>query len=186
MSFKLSICLLLLVISLSHGWQPREIVHVQTLDGMVGAENFTYYRLSFGGRVLVKLQSIEGDADLYLSTNTMRPSWSDYTMKSASCGEDEVIVEPHEPRPVGLGVYGYVLHPISKFRLSIFLEKSETYDAISSINNKQNEEEWTPMMNQKVEATRSMPHSSREDTDGISLWNIFLGFMQIVFDIIIS
>lgn len=177
---------------------PRHIVHMQTFHGVVGAENFTYYKLSVEGRAIVRLRTLKGDADLYVSTDTMRPDWFNYTMKSTTCGEDEVVIEPHEPRPLGVGVYGYVVHPKSEFQLSVYLERSSTYATLRdkggksySIHNENRvkidrEGDAFPV---EHHATTDHVEYDEDDEDGdhigqMRMWTIFIAFLQVLTDIL--
>ena len=41
---------------------------IQVLEDVIGAENFTYYRLQRPGMLRLELVSIKGDVDIYVST----------------------------------------------------------------------------------------------------------------------
>ena len=99
--------------------------HIQSLNGEVDAGNFSYYKLSLEGSIYLKLVSKEGDADLYASTDTLTPTWEDYTMKSDTCSVDLIAVQPYDPRPVGVGVYGYINFPSSKYELHVYRDTSQ-------------------------------------------------------------
>lgn len=93
---------------------------LQTLTATVGGENYTNYRLSTQGRLLITLESTIGDADLYVSDITNSPTFDDYVMQSNTCGKDEVIISSHMKRPIGIAVYGHPNYESSEYRLSIF------------------------------------------------------------------
>ena len=65
----------------------------------------------------------EGDADLYISQYLLHPSYntSEYCLHSATCGHDRVDIPSSFLRPIGVGVYGHVLHPSSTFQLTVVL-----------------------------------------------------------------
>jgi len=150
--------------------------HVQTFYGEVGASNFTYYKLTLKGNVLVHLHSYEGDADLYLSTETIKPLWHDYTMKSDTCGDDAVQVNDYDERPVGIGVYGYIQHPLSKYKLSVFVDESRSGlfpdDIVSN----------TEHFDSSVTTENSMHDGQEEES---LLWRIFVWFVKVTLEVLL-
>ena len=108
--------------------EHHKVMHVRTFTGTVAAEHYSYYRITFEGRVIIRMHTLHGDADLYVSTESLRPTWMNYTMKSYTCGEDEVILESSDKRPVGVGVYGHVLFPESEIELSVYIDRSADVD----------------------------------------------------------
>ncbi|XP_078490492.1 UPF0669 protein v1g209471-like [Ciona intestinalis] len=153
----------------------NDLIHVQTFYGYVGAENFTYFRLTLEGDVVVKLHSHEGDADLYLSTETEKPTWEDYTMKSDTCSEDIVSVQSFQPRPIGIGVYGYIHHYKSSFSLSVYLDpqsKSHPDDLKAKV----------PLKPSKQNPDSELVYEEQEDS---ILWTIFVGFLRFLLDVLL-
>lgn len=83
---------------------------------MVGAGNYTYYTLEAPDMqksivITVSLQSLEGDADLYISGHNKKPTFDveGHSFQSTSCGNEIVVVPSHfvrEESPVVIGVYG--------------------------------------------------------------------------------
>jgi len=63
----------------------------------------------------------EGDADLYISQFLQHPSYntSEYCLHSATCGIDRIDIPAGFKRPIGVAVYGHILHPLSTFKLSV-------------------------------------------------------------------
>ena len=156
-----------------------KFVHVQSFEGEVGAENFTYYKLVLEGHVLVQLQTIKGDADLYLSTDTLQPTWMDYTLKSDTCSHDVVVVDKYLDRPVGIGVYGYVHYPKSKYLLSVHVDSSKHhyYPENNPIVKKSAE---------KLKTTNTKASSVIEkDEEESMVWTVFVGFLQFVLEVLL-
>lgn len=102
----------------------KDLYLLQTFEGEVGAENFTYYTVSSEGNILIRLHSLSGDADLYVSCDSKRPNWQEYSMKSTTCGVDSVIIDYNIVRPVEVGVYGHVEYQKSEFLLEEFVDTS--------------------------------------------------------------
>ncbi|EZA56135.1 hypothetical protein X777_03467, partial [Ooceraea biroi] len=65
---------------------------------------------------------ITGDADLYASQTTTKPTYEPdhYCLQSTTCGEDIIFIPKSFKRPVSIGVYGHPSHEISKYTLSVF------------------------------------------------------------------
>ena len=126
---------------------------LQSFTNFVGAENFTYYKLNTPGTIRLHLESLEGDADLYLSSETLNPDYDIYDVKSATCGEDIVEVGEDVERPVGVGVYGYPIAEKTKYHMAVIVitedtkssrgrgSQSGSHSASSQFNTKKDEEE---------------------------------------------
>ena len=166
---------------------------LQSLDGVVGAENYTYYRLSRTGHLRVEMISLEGDADLYVSDKTGSPDYEDFTQESVTCGLDVVEIPASYSRPVGIGVYGYPGKEISKYRISIILV-SETDDAsydqlMAKFYNYErsaafhNDQDYFPTDRQ---STRRVTHLEEEDEEdeGSLLWQILITLLKVFFEIV--
>ena len=154
----LSSCLifLLLVLSLINEAITHNVLH--SFTGTVGAGNYTYYRLSRKGDLTIYLESLEGDADLYISDKTEEPTYLNYEYQSTTCGEDSITISPSFPRPVNIGVYGHIHKVISKYRLVILGEKLDNYV------------EKSPGKNEEEESV---------------IWTIFVGILKILVDILL-
>src|SRR5690348_6734109 len=96
---------------------------VQTLQGEVYGGNDSLYRLSSPGYALLTLESLIGDADLYVSskTNNLTFDLDSHEFQSCTCGVDVVEIPQTVSRPVFIGVYGYFAQPISRYVLTVAL-----------------------------------------------------------------
>nr|CAB3227153.1 UPF0669 protein C6orf120 homolog [Phallusia mammillata] len=158
------------------------LVHVQTFTGEIGATNFTYYKLTLEGHVVVTLQTLEGDADLYLSTETLKPTWEDYTMKSDTCSSDVVVVQEFHDRPVGIGVYGYIHWPLSTFRLSVYIDESRQSYYPEERKSRNSVGDTTHGFKDPMQTGQTVPDEEEEES---LLWSLFLGFLKVLLDILI-
>uniref|UniRef100_A0AAY4DN74 Uncharacterized protein n=1 Tax=Denticeps clupeoides TaxID=299321 RepID=A0AAY4DN74_9TELE len=104
---------LVLVVLTSHGHAfmleeeeddgaPPEWLLLHVVQGHIGAGNYSYLRLIHDGRIILHMRSLKGDADLYVSDKTLRPSFDVYKLQSATCGHDVVVVPSEFVRPVGI------------------------------------------------------------------------------------
>ncbi|CAH2101570.1 unnamed protein product [Euphydryas editha] len=111
--------------SLLTGYEPiiPDNIHLDTVVGIVGAGNFSYWQMGYNGPLLIELTSLSGDADLYVS-DTLRPSYEvdKNNFSSATCGTDTVSVPIEFPRPIGIGVFGDWSHAISEYSIQVFLD----------------------------------------------------------------
>ncbi|XP_040821103.1 UPF0669 protein C6orf120 homolog [Ochotona curzoniae] len=103
---------------------PAEWLLLHVVQGHVGAGNYSYLRLNHEGRVVLRMRSLRGDADLYVSDRTLHPSFDDYELQSATCGRDGVCVPARFRRPVGIGVYGHPSHRDSEFEMKVYLDRT--------------------------------------------------------------
>ncbi|XP_075410369.1 UPF0669 protein C6orf120 homolog [Tenrec ecaudatus] len=103
---------------------PEEWLLLHVVQGQIGAGNYSYLRLNQEGKIVLRLRSLRGDADLYVSDSTLHPSFDDYELQSATCGPDAVAVPAHFQRPVGIGIYGHPSHLESEFEMKVYYDRS--------------------------------------------------------------
>jgi len=109
---------------------PYYVVYTETVltsfTAKVGAGNYTYYTLHELGEITLILNSLEGDADLYVSEQVSKPAFDNYDMSSVTCGSDIVTIPSHFRRPTAIGVYGHIHSPISTYKLTAILNYTNT------------------------------------------------------------
>uniref|UniRef100_A0A8C7U9C8 Lipocalin/cytosolic fatty-acid binding domain-containing protein n=1 Tax=Oncorhynchus mykiss TaxID=8022 RepID=A0A8C7U9C8_ONCMY len=88
--------------SLEEDALPKEWVLLHMVQGHIGAGNYSYLRLNHDGKIILHMRSLKGDADLYVSDKTLRPSFDTYKLQSVTCGQDVVVVPGDFGRPVGI------------------------------------------------------------------------------------
>ncbi|KAG3290609.1 UPF0669 protein C6orf120 homolog [Ictidomys tridecemlineatus] len=103
---------------------PEEWLLLHVVQGQIGAGNYSYLRLNHEGKVVLRMQSLRGDADLYVSDSTLHPSFDDYELQSATCGQDVVFIPAHFQRPVGIGIYGHPSHHESDFEMRVYFDRT--------------------------------------------------------------
>ncbi|XP_078000756.1 UPF0669 protein v1g209471-like [Glandiceps talaboti] len=157
-----AICVIMIVTAVFNLCSGQYVI--QTFTGTIGSGNFTYYRLSREGDLSIVLDTLKGDADIYISQTNMNPDYDDYDLKAASCGQDRVEIPKDFKRPIGVGVYGHVYFFSSDYRLSVVLDY-----ATDSSN------QWDQVQHKG--------HSDSEE-DNI-LWTIFVNILKILFDILV-
>ena len=170
--------------------QAEEVL--QSLDGIVGGENYTYYRLSRPGHIRIEMESLTGDADLYVSDKTSNPDFEDFIVQSVTCGLDVIDIPAVYNRPVGIGVYGYPNYEYSKFRITIILVSEtddESYDQM--IANHYNYEKTAANAHDpqaerggKQTVTRVAGSDDEEDEEGSVLWQIIITLLKVFFEIV--
>ena len=75
--------------------------------------------------LLLCLDSIEGDADLYVSHSHSRPDYEHHDVSSTTTGIDVLVVSPQAQSRVYMGIYGHVRHNTSSFNLYILSPSEE-------------------------------------------------------------
>ena len=123
--FQFYLIYLVTTVNCIYHLNQKDLNLVEMFEDVVYAENFTYFKLSLNGNILLRLHSISGDADLYVSHGSEPPTWQEYAIKSTTCGVDSVIIDSSARRPIKVGVYGHVAHQMSEFILEVFLDISD-------------------------------------------------------------
>lgn len=100
--------------------------YISMHDDRVHPTNFTYFTFNSPGTYRFILISLQGDADLYISTRDKYVSYENYEFSSCTCGIDEILIESYMKRPVYIGIYGYSQYRVSQYRLLIELVDSRT------------------------------------------------------------
>jgi hypothetical protein len=149
---------------------------LHTVSEKVGGGNFTYIKFYDKGAYQLVLESISGDADLYISDTNSQPDWEDYEFHSVTCGEDSVRVPVDMKRPVYIGVYGHPSHELSVYALQIFSDTSA----------EQEDREHLGVSNKKRRTSPSSGPDSRDDEPESLLWTIIVGILKILLDILVS
>uniref|UniRef100_A0A9J2P886 DOMON domain-containing protein n=1 Tax=Ascaris lumbricoides TaxID=6252 RepID=A0A9J2P886_ASCLU len=107
-------------------------VHLYFVRGDLAPSNWSFFELKWEGRLRIILDSLNGDADLYLSytkASGKRPGVGvhDHDMLSATCGLDVLDVPQSAKRPVHLGVYGHPSKSETSYKMLFFMmEKQES------------------------------------------------------------
>lgn len=168
--------------SSSYVYEESNLVHVQSFEGKIGAGNFTYYRLTLDGFVLIRLHTLEGDADIYTSSFSLKPTWEAYDMKSTTCGMDEVAIDPSHKRPVGIGVYGYAADE-NVFGMSVFVDPQYKDDYPET----ENLDRYRFLSGDKVPpvSTGKKVLETPKDNEESLLWTLFIGFLKILVDVLV-
>lgn len=152
---------------------------INSFNGVVSPGNYTYYRLMHRGYIRLILDTLEGDGDLYLSSQTANPTYNDYDLKSATCGEDTIDIHPKLPRPVTIGVYGYPLRDRTRYILHVLLVSDYDHgypDELTAEN--QNK----PVINPNNK--KSFGASVKDEEESV-IWTILVGILKILLDILL-
>lgn len=205
-----SVCLsdILIFLQLVHMVIANEVL--QTVHGKVGAENYTYYRMSRPGHLLIELESEVGDADLFVSAENLNPTFESYDIQSITCGRDFVEIPENFERPFGIGIYGHFTAELSSYKVTVYSLETTTeldydqlthyyYDYDAADHLFYNFEASDYMFRDVKSPPRQMQGSSdtqggysgtqdldQEDTDvGSVLWQVLLTLLKVVFEVIL-
>lgn len=154
---------------------PEEWVLLHVVQGHIGAGNYSYLRLNHDGRIILFMQSLKGDADLYVSDKTLRPSFDTYKLQSATCGQDVVVVPGDFARPVGIGIYGHPSHQESEFEMRVFYDQTVPQDPFDNGS-------YTETGHKKAKSPQA-PEEEFQEEESI-LWTILIGLLKIILEIL--
>lgn len=150
---------------------PEEWTLLHVVQGHVGGGNYSYLRLNHSGKIILYMQSLKGDADLYVSDKTLHPSFDSYKLHSATCGQDVVVVPVEFLRPVGIGIYGHPSYQESSFEMKVY------YD-------------WTveesSYFAEDMERHERHSQSSEEELqdEETVIWTILIGILKLILEIL--
>lgn len=155
---------------------PEEWVLLHVVQGHIGAGNYSYLRLNHDGRIILHMRSLKGDADIYVSDNTLRPSFDTYKLQSATCGQDVVVVPGDFARPVGIGIYGHPSYMESEFEMRVFYDQTVPQDPFDK--GSYTSEDGHP-------SHKSAQAAEDDDQEEESIfWTILIGLLKIILEIL--
>ncbi|XP_062043024.1 UPF0669 protein C6orf120 homolog [Lepus europaeus] len=155
---------------------PEEWVLLHVVQGQIGAGNYSYLRLNHEGKIILKMQSLKGDADLYVSDSTLHPSFDDYELQSVTCGQDVVWIPAHFQRPVGIGIYGHPSHHESEFEMKVYYDRTvEQYPF--------GEAAYSPDGAEPGQRHRYAPEDTSQEEESV-LWTIVISILKLVLEIL--
>lgn len=155
---------------------PEEWVLLHVVQGHIGAGNYSYLRLNHDGRIILHMQSLKGDADLYVSDKTLRPSFDTYKLQSVTCGHDVVVVPGDFARPVGIGIYGHPSHKESEFEMRVFYDQSVPQDPFDKGS-------YTSEDGHKQKKSPQAAEEDFQEEESI-FWTILIGLLKIILEIL--
>ncbi|TRY88121.1 hypothetical protein DNTS_031501 [Danionella cerebrum] len=163
--------------SLQPADEPNNWVLLHVVQGHIGAGNYSYLRLNHDGRIILHMQSLKGDADLYVSDKTLRPNFDTYKLQSTTCGQDVVVVPGDFLRPVGIGIYGHPSYMESEFEMKVF------YDQTALTENEMEKNSYSADETPGQPRQSPGPGDDSEEEDSI-LWTIVIGILKIILEIL--
>ncbi|XP_032419313.1 UPF0669 protein C6orf120 homolog [Xiphophorus hellerii] len=150
---------------------PEEWVLLHVVQGHIGAGNYSYLRLNHDGRIILHMQSLKGDADLYVSDKTLHPNFDTYKLQSVTCGHDVVVVPSDFKRPVGIGVYGHPSYHESEFEIRVFYDQAVPQDPFEKGLDGQND--------------KKPPQGADNFQEEESIfWTILIGLLKLILEIL--
>ena len=99
---------------------------IEEMDAEISAGESRYYTVETGNTFIIALITDKGDADMYCSYSTKKPSSEDNDYSSTSCGMDLMVIpgEGHTQK-VSIAVYGHVRHEHTTYRMYLILPSEE-------------------------------------------------------------
>ncbi|XP_067680109.1 UPF0669 protein C6orf120 homolog [Haliotis asinina] len=155
---------------------------LQTVNSDVGAENYTYYRLNRPGTIILQLESIQGDADLFVSDLTLNPTYDDYEAQSVTCGLDIVEIPHHFSRPVGVAIYGHVSYELSQYKLEILLVSDEEQRTYEHLNADGASDNYGSEYSFEKRVPPHLPKDVEEEES--PWWTLLVGILKIIVEVL--
>lgn len=155
---------------------PEEWVLLHVVQGHIGAGNYSYLRLNHDGRIILHMRSLKGDADLYVSDKTLRPSFDTYKLQSVTCGQDVVVVPGDFSRPVGIGIYGHPSHLESEFEMRVFYDQTAPLDPFETGS-------CTADDGHRPAQSSEAADEDFQEEESI-FWTILIGLLKIILEIL--
>ena len=165
--------------------------YISMHDDRIHPSNFSYFTFNSPGIYRFILISLQGDADMYISTRHKHVNYDNYEFSSCTCGIDEILIDAYMKRPIYIGIYGYSPYQISHYRLLIELVDSKTLpdempfpsSASSDVDDQtsaDNNERQTSQKNRKPP-----PVIVEDEKDGRHLlWNILVWILQFLVEVL--
>ncbi|XP_006638472.1 UPF0669 protein C6orf120 homolog [Lepisosteus oculatus] len=155
---------------------PDEWVLLHVVQGHIGAGNYSYLRLNHNGKIILHMQSLKGDADLYVSDSTLHPSFDTYKLQSVTCGQDVVVVPMDFSRPVGIGIYGHPFHQESEFEMRVYYDQTVHEDPFTKGS-------YSPEDMGKQKRYQEVSAEDIQEEESV-LWTIIIGILKIILEIL--
>ncbi|XP_035229603.1 UPF0669 protein C6orf120 homolog [Stegodyphus dumicola] len=156
----------------------------ETLLGTVGGGNYSYYWLPQPGTVVLYLRTLEGDADLYVSSKNLKPTFDieNHELQSTTCGIEQIKVPAGYGRPLSIAVYGHPSHEISLYELKI-----DVFDAVEDVYPDLNPRETKKTQSNKPPSSSSLPVKDEPEYEERSVfWTLFLHVLQVLLDLLVD
>ena len=159
------------------------------------AEKFDRYEVkNLHGKIRLELDTLSGDSDLYVSTSTLSPSYTDYDYHSATCGRDVVTLECDYNEQVAVAVFGYPTYNESSYKLSVWkapiMKKELTFEELDVLYHDKEREDFNyEALNSEAYSSRASSSSSSDENEnysiGETLMTILVTFLKILLDIMV-
>ncbi|VDK41763.1 unnamed protein product [Anisakis simplex] len=106
------------------------------IRGELAATNWSYFDLKWEGRLRIILESVIGDADLYLSYTRKRPGIKvhEHDMLSMTCGLDVLDVPQSVKRPLHLGIYGHPSKSETSYKMLLVMVQKQDGEFEDDLN----------------------------------------------------
>ncbi|XP_066995311.2 UPF0669 protein C6orf120 homolog isoform X2 [Anabrus simplex] len=166
----------------------QELILIAVVSSQVAAGNYSYFSLSYEGRIALYLHSESGDADMYVSQYVTNPTYepSNYCRQSSTCGLDVVHIPKDFIRPITVGIYGHPSHDWSVYILQVFYRLNDDVFEAASIRYYLEEEDDSRNLyeysQKKVAYTER--HEGDDGEQDISTWALVWSLFTIVLDVI--
>ncbi|KAM8947853.1 UPF0669 protein C6orf120 homolog [Pelodytes ibericus] len=156
---------------------PDEWMLLHVVQGQIGAGNYSYLKLNHEGKIILEMQSLTGDADMYVSATTLHPSFDEYELQSTTCGLDVITVPHLFSRPVGIGIYGHPSYMESEFEIKVYYDQTIHEDPFADIS-------FDPEDVEASHKKQRLAHLDTSQEEESVLRTILIGILKIILEIL--
>lgn len=155
----------------------------ETFLGEVGGGNYTYYWFPHPGAVTLQLHSLEGDADLYVSSKNVKPTFDieSHELQSTTCGAEQIKVPSAYERPLSIAVYGHPSHDKSLYELKI-----DVFDSVAETDYPSESYESSKPVSIPPSISNLPGKDETENEERSVFWTLFLHVLQVLLDLLVD
>ena len=154
---------------------------LQSFTGTLGPGNYSYFSLHEPGEITLIVESIIGDADIYVSEKVSKPTYMEYDIQSTTCGIDKVTVPKLFKRPVGIAIYGHPHSPETNYKITAVRDYAGI-DA-SSPYPENDYMEYKSGMDSESKGVESEDQENEYSLKNI-IWALIVGILKIVLEVL--
>lgn len=163
--------------------------YISKYEKTIHPTDFTRLKFENHGTYRLILLSLQGDADLYISTKNELVSYDNYELSSCTCGIDEVVIQSYMKRPIHIAIYGSSQYRNIRYRLLIEKIEPEFQTSYLFFNEGEDKQTVNDELQQKPGKTltygsNTVHEKSEESNTGYSLWSLFVAFLELVIEIV--
>lgn len=159
----------------------------EKLHGQVGAGNYSYYTLQQDGSIIIFLESLQGDADLYVSDKTKRPTYEldQHDYQSVTCGLDIVKLLHLSGKPLTIAVYGHPSWSVSYYSLEVYVYEIPNKEEFLT-SDEESDNSSTGPAKPSIRSVKTRGSKTDFEKEESIIWTILAGLLKILIEVLSS